>query len=496
MRRDTLLSLAAIILVGLSSLLFDIGVGRIYGDQVLGELALALAIGLGGAQLVGAGLGPALTRYIASDGAQDRISSAYERMLRAYLIGLGLALALAIALFSTSGWLEVNFGLAPALLWPTILLLLLQSAYVLQKAVLYGLGQLEAYSKTELLAALAFGLWLIWMLWNSPASISPFIVANLVFCLAASAIIARFFSKAKAGDPSTEAPAPLQQGARSQELSFGRYAWIAWWGSAAALLRLQILIPLTAYFWPASEVGQLRAAMIVILPMMLIPRAVELALLPRLASAWATEEDSGFRRMSSEALAVTGIGIAFIAGPLILAAGPFLSLLFGPGFSSAISSLRWIVVAAWALGMAAPAVSSLSGADGVRIPNAAGIAGLLSSLIGWSYWIPRYGAEGAAIGLAAGSIVNAAIPLWAAARRYEITIFRTFRTQFLSILLLLLGLYCLGSERWSAEGIWTLSPQSLTLPIVLILLYWLALIATERERLLNVLRISSDAAST
>ena len=64
--RDTALSLVAISLVGGSAAVYNVAVGRVLGQTALGHAGVALAVGLGVAQVATAGVAPAITRFAAA----------------------------------------------------------------------------------------------------------------------------------------------------------------------------------------------------------------------------------------------------------------------------------------------------------------------------------------------------------------------------------------------------------------------------------------------
>ena len=453
--RDSLWSLAAIILVGLSAAAFNALVGRFLGQAALGQAGLALAIGLGGAQVATAGLAPAITRFGAARLAAGDPAGARRALGGGLAAALGLGAGLALALLLLGPGRAERLGLPPGLLAASAGLLALQAAYIALKAALYGLGRVGAYARAELPAALTFAALLAALLAGAPLSlVSPFLAANLVFALRAAWLLARAWPGGQAGGeapPAAELAAIAPEAAPvSSATRMPRYTLIASIGSAAALARLQLVLLLTAALWSVEEVGRLQAALTFLPPVMLLPRALELALLPRLARDWGGADRAAFRRRTAAALRLSALGLSLAAGGLGLAAGWLLPALFGPGFGAALPALRWTLLAAWSLGLASPAVTALSGADGVAVPNAAGLAGLATSLVAWAIWLPAGGATAAAAGLAVGSLVNAGIPLIWAIRRYDLAARPLLATLTRSGVLLLTGVLLLA--RWPAAA--------------------------------------------
>jgi len=422
--RDGLLSLIAITIVGGSAAVYSVVVGRVLGPTALGHAGVALAIGLGGAQLSAAGIAPAITRFTAFRLAGGLASEARRAVVLGVAAALGVGVGVAVGVVLSAPAWSARVGLPANLVAPAALLIALQAAYIGLKAALYGLGRVGAYAWAEVAGGVAFAAGLAAVLAGGPVSlIAPFLWANAAFggaaAVACRGLGARQAGRAGMGHWGLAARHTGSTAAgRSSVPSPTRFALIATVGSAAALARLQLPVIVTAVAWPPAEVGRLGAALAFLPPMLLVPRALELALLPALAGAWGLGDRGAFRQLLARASRMTAASQSLALAVLLIAGPRLLTTLFGPEFAAAGGALRAVVVAAWALGLAVPAVVALSASDGVAVPNAAGVAGLGVSLIVWSVLVPTAGATGAAIGLAAGSLVNAGVPLAVAARRF------------------------------------------------------------------------------
>ena len=132
----------------------------IYRNQYASFLNLcwpmALALGMGAAQVAVSGIGPATTRFTAAAlaaGRPGRARAALTAGLTAAVLLGGLFAA--VAGLSSERWsarLGLSSGLAAAAAW----LVLAQSAYLGLKAALYGLGLVRGYAAAELIGGVAF----------------------------------------------------------------------------------------------------------------------------------------------------------------------------------------------------------------------------------------------------------------------------------------------------------------------------------------------------
>lgn len=468
---DAAWSLLAISLVGGSAAVYSMLVGRRLGEVSLGQAGLALALGLGLAQLATAGAAPASTRFTAFHRAAGDPRSA-RHSLRGGLVAcvlLGLALA-ALTLLLAPRWAE-GLGLAPVLVAPAALLVALQAAYIGLKAACFGLGRVAAYARLEILAALAFAAGLPIALSGDPARLlAPFLLADALFLALGLGLLVR--GSQRHGEPvvggDAPRPAPPEAAEPTQAVEPGpvvpqvpgrkpppgdpiRYAAVATLGSAASMARLPLAVLWTGAWAGDAEAGLLQAALAFLPLVLLAPRALELALFPRLAAAWGQADPAALRRRSEESTLIAAATVSPLAGALLIAGPSLLALLFGPPFAAAAPALAGVVLAGWALGIATPAVTALAGADGLAIPNAAGLLGLLGALAVWSASVAALGATGAALGLALGAGLNAAWPILAARRRYALDLRPA--AGLTALALLILAPAWLAARQWPALGL-------------------------------------------
>jgi O-antigen/teichoic acid export membrane protein len=97
-----------------------------------------------------------------------------------------------------------------------------------------------------------------------------------------------------------------------------------------------------------------------------------------------------------------------------------MQLLFGSEYASASLTLQILILSACTTILAVPAGNSLSGTRYVKIPNVAGVLGLVSCLVLWPFLIPKYGIVGTAAGFLVSTIVTSSIQLYYAWRHFNL----------------------------------------------------------------------------
>jgi O-antigen/teichoic acid export membrane protein len=447
-------------------------VGRILGPAILGQAGMSLAIGLGSAQVIAAGIGPATTRFAALRRARGDFGGARRAVRNGIVAALVIAVTAALALLWILPPSASALDLPSELITPIALLVVLQSLYIATKAGLYGLGRVATYVSAETIAALAFVSALAVVLAGSQvAAIAPFIVANAAF----AGVVAVAISRRSASNPEDSAPeeqaaeaggaaaerqvaavggadgpaGPDPTGPGREPESMTKYALVATTGTVAAIVRLQLPPLVLGASWGAAEVGVLQAALVFLPLVLLLPRGLELALFPALSGSFASRESPLFRQQVEDSQHTIAVALAMVGGGLLICGPALLTALYGSDFASSGPVLDWIVIAAWAVGLAVPAVAALSGADRVAIPNIAGVLALVVSVLTWWMVVPARGAVGAAEGLAYGSLVILALPFVAAWHRYGLGVGAGAAAFLRSSALV--GMFVIASRAWGVH---------------------------------------------
>ena len=278
--------------------------------------------------------------------------------------------------------------------------------YLAGKAVAFGLGRIKTYSAAELAGALAFAL-----------AVGVAVVAGtsvwLFYALAAAYLpVAALTALARPGDdPGRDGPLPYRR--------LVGYGVVGTVGSLAGV-GFTSTTPLAAgVVGGITGTALVGAALTLLEPLNLAPRAIGLALLPQMSEANAADEAETAR----EAL-LTGTRL------VTAAAAPFCIFLFlerdrvlGWIFSEGLvggATLGWFTLAFFVSVVGAPAVTSLA-ALGVReaaISMSSSIVGFGVAGALWFALGQEMGTAAIALGYAAGSVIQVAVPLRVATVRY------------------------------------------------------------------------------
>lgn len=402
----TVLSLVTIGVSGLIRLVFSVLVGRVFGASVLGHVNTVISAAVFATLLCAPGMGQAVARYLATAGL-DGTSAVGRRMLAwatviHHLVCLGLSVLVAV-LVPVDGWpdrllvLGLTFG---------------YGTYTYYKAVLYGVDRVERYAVLELSWDGMFVLALIAVAVSGSSHwvLAPLVLVYLGFSLGAHVSL---FPRIAAA----EGPARTDAVERRKILSFAAITTVGT-VSSAGFLQLSQIFAFRAD--PGHGAGLFTAAMTLVTPAYLLPRAISVVLFPAMARAAGKSDRQSVRRqldVGTNVLAAAMLpGFALVG----MMATSLVTLFYSESFAAAGPTLVVMVWATWVSIASVPAVNALSSDTGRSYLVPAG-ASVLGFLIGLGWWlIAGTSILAVAWGYLAGSVVQSAIPMVECWRRHGV----------------------------------------------------------------------------
>lgn len=398
------LSVVGLVIIGLVRFAEQVGASAFFGVEALAWVTASISIATLATVVGPAGLSAGITK-LTSELRGSKIEQASGFVTLATRLALLLTVVGAIA-----GGIYARFdptlgsGDTAQMIGAGVLTLAF-GLYLTGKSILYGEEQVGKYVRAETFGGVLFvlGMALVVIADAPRAIVLPLAVAYVPVGWVA---ITRL--RGTIGDRRPLPVRPL--------LGYGAV------GSVGSLSGVGFTraTPLVAGFLAgvpgAALVG---AALAVLEPLYLAPRAIGLALLPRLSFERATGS-----RPAGLVKAATGI-VALAVGPfcalLIFERERILQIVFSDQIVGGIT-LAWFSAAFFVSVVGAPAVTSLA-AIRVRdaaIPMWSSVVGFATAAAIWAILGSRFGTEAVAFGYFVGSVIQVAPPLVVSSRRYEL----------------------------------------------------------------------------
>lgn len=414
------LSLVTIAASGLVRLVFSVLVGHLFGAPLLGHVNVIISAAVFGTLLCSPGLGQAVAREMAIRGLRPGDAAGRSLLRGATAAHHALCLAVAVLaglLVPADGWQQHVLAMA---------LTFGYGCYTYYKAVLYGVDLVRRYAALELgwdglfLAALIA----VAVTGSQPWVLAPMVLLYLGFSAGAHRSV--LHPRRPAGEMAPGASTAVEAAAAPEPhggfavpwRALAAFAAVTAVGTASSAGFLQLSQLFAARAGSGHDSGLFAAAMTLVTPAYLLPRAISLVLFPAMARAAGRADTARVRShltIGTHALAAAMLPGFVLAGCL---AATLLGGIYGSGFAGGGATFAVMAWATWVSIASVPAVNALSSdtGRGYLIPAGASVLGFCVGLVLWL-------AAGTSImlvawGYLAGSVLQSAIPVLVAARRH------------------------------------------------------------------------------
>ena len=442
---NIVLTIVALVSVGLTRLLFNAIVIRSFGPEVLGNINLAISTACLFSLVASAGLGPAATKYIAEYlGKGEKENSRCSFTIGLFLT-VGLSVIMSLVMFRFSKQLATAMNAEPSWFVKTSLIVMLYSLYLFYKNTYYGINKVKTYLKSEIFADVVFFLALfILVIYKLTAFlVVPFILLYTIFLLCAVYTQRSWISFSFMND--------LRFKKISMEmLSFSAICML---GTSASMGGRLFSTMLTGSYATLAETGYYSAVLSVSMPFYLLPRSIGLVLFPSIALYYGRKDLKSIERVLSQStkwLLVTAslpCGIAVIFSELIF------RVVTGADYAPGILALRILLVHVYVGIIGVPAINTLLGTKYAYIPNTASVLGLIVAIACWKVLIPTLGIVGTAIGILAMIVTIVCICVYFAQKLFGSDVLASIRIALVAAVMavasILLGKALFSSPLYS-----------------------------------------------
>jgi O-antigen/teichoic acid export membrane protein len=426
--KNIIMTVIALTFLGMTNLVFNILIAKEFDAATLGSLNLVISTALLFSLIITTGFGSAVTKYLAeylgkrdSNGARlsFQISFKFVFVLSALLFIFAVILSEPISNI---------IGVERKLFLFATPLIPLYAFYELYKNSYYGVNIVKKYLRNEIISDIIFFMILgVVVFYLRCWLILPFILLYLVFTMLSTADFFCYLKPVKV----------KQKGITKNIVAFASISFI---GTFASMSRMRLSMVLSGVYVSAEHVGYYAAAYSFLTALYLIPRAMSLVIFPSFSYHYGKNDYRGITKILNQSTRWLSIIILLLGGIAVFLSKNILQLLFGSEYANASLTLQVLILSACASIVAIPAVNSLSGTKYVKIPNIAGVLGLISCLVLWPFLIPKYGIVGTSIGFLISTIVTSSIPMYYAWKYFNLDLKKFSQILLISFLILVVSL--------------------------------------------------------
>jgi len=407
----TALSLVTIATSGLVRLVFSLLIGHVFGAAMLGHANVIVSAAVFGTLLCSPGLGQSVARQMATRGLSASDPAGRFLLVRATALHHALCVVVAVGVGVLA---PAHVGTEQIL---AIALTIAYGCYTYYKAVLYGVDLVRRYAVLELTWDALFLVSLVAVVLVGARSwvLAPMVLVYGGFSIGAHRAM---LPRRRAAEPRPAAVGHAT-GDRPWWRAIGGFALVTTLGTASSAGFLQLSQIFAMRAGGDHGAGLFAAALSLVTPAYLLPRAISVVLFPAMARAAGRADSARVRmqlKVGTEVLAAALLPFFSLVGVLATAV---LTLAYGRGFADGGVTLAVMVWATWVSVASVPAVNALSSDPGRGYLVPAG-ASLVGFLIGMSVWF-TFGStiEAVAWGYLAGSAIQSVVPMVEAARRHH-----------------------------------------------------------------------------
>jgi len=425
---NVILTMFALVLLGLTKLIFNIAIGRIFGAAILGSISIAISTSLLLSFIITTGFGPAAVKFLAEHRGRGDVDATKDvfKFILVLMTLLSLVIMGAALLFSSV--ISERVGIDRDLFIFATALIPLYALYMFYKNAYYGLDEIKKYAKIELLSDIIFFISLfVVVFYIKSLLLLPFIIMYIVFLVISIYNLRTYLA------PSGKHPSGIYKNVLM-------FAGISFIGTFASMSRANLSITLSGAYVGATAVGYYAAAYSILTIFQFVPMAVRRVIAPTFSHQYGQNNISSVSKLLNISTTYLLIILSFMGSVGIILSGRILQIMYGTEYVYASTVLQIMIISIFISIITMPSVSSLSSTKYVKIPNIAGVLGLITSLVFWVIMIPRFGIEGTAIGYLSGTVVNSLIPLYYARKYYMLDLWRNLKIVATTVLILLVSL--------------------------------------------------------
>lgn len=408
--KNTILTIVALIFLGMTNLVFNILIAKEFDAATLGSLNLVISTALLFSLIITTGFGSAVTKYLAEYmGKRDSNGARLSFQISFKFVFVLSALLFIFAVILSEPVSNI-IGVERKLFLFATPLIPLYAFYELYKNSYYGVNSVGKYLRNEVISDIIFFTVLsVVVFYLRCWLILPFILLYLVFTMLSTA---DFFCYLK----------PVKVKQKGITKSIVAFASISFVGTFASMSRMRLSMVLSGVYVSTEYVGYYAAAYSFLTALYLIPRAMSLALFPSFSYHYGKNDYGIITKILNQSTRWLSIIILLLGGITVFLSKNILQILFGSEYTNASLTLQILILSACTSIVAIPAVNSLSGTKYVKIPNIAGVLSLISCLVLWPFLIPKYGIVGTSVGFLVSTIVTSSIPLYYAWKYFNLNL--------------------------------------------------------------------------
>ena len=391
--KNAIVTAIALALFGLTTLTYNVLIGRIYGVATLGLANTAIStvffIGIFVAFFRGAS-----SKIVAEYTGRQDAESANYLMTFSLLFTMSLGSISIVILLIIKNHFMMTLNLTNTIFLWILLFIPLRGLFDVFRNMYYGTFRVDQYLKVLVISCIFFFIVLVFFGFITLPLLLPFILMYLIFSLVSIYI----FKDNLNFKVSKKIKREVQRYALS-------YASIAIIGNVSGMGISNFGVILSAMYLNAIQVGYFSAANSLMSVLNFIPAVLPYALSPIISREFGKNNIGGIKRTLNRTMRIWAVTLGLITGLGIIYSRLFLNLFFGSEYLSAVLPLTILIMGFYIGSIIIPMISTLSGTKYIYISSLSGVLGFIAGTIAFIFLIPNYGIVGTALSIAIANFI-------------------------------------------------------------------------------------------
>lgn len=397
----------ALVFLGLTKLIFNISIGRVFGSSTLGVVTIAMSIAFLFVTVTGF-FQNATPKYMAEYLGREDFDAAKTMFNIGFYFTFCLCILVTLIALMLSGGISSKIGIERDVFLLAIPLISLYTFYLTYRRIYYGVNKVKQYLRVEIISDILFLACLgVVVFYIKSLFLLPFILSYIIFFILSTYFFRSYFGHSKA-DRRIIAKRAVT------------YSSLDLVGNLAGMGSMNLSVVLTGLYVSKEWIGYYAAAYSIALLLTFVPKMIGPVLFSSQSYLFGKNRHDLINETLNTFTKWLLVIISLIGGIGVLLSDFILKILFGVSYTIASPILQILFISAIVSLVGVPINSTFYGTKYIHLSMIYGVISFVVCVSSWLMLIPKYGVFGTALGLCFGAISALIFGMYYARKHFDL----------------------------------------------------------------------------
>ena len=397
----------ALVVLGLTKLIFNISIGRVFGASTLGIVTIAMSTAFLLVTVTGF-FQNATPKYMAEYLGRDDFDATKTMFKMGFFFTLCLSILVTFITLMFSEWISSKIGIERNIFLLAVPLISLYTFYLTYRRIYYGVNKVKQYLRVEIISDIFFLISLgVVIFYIKSQFLLPFILSYMIFFILSTYSFRSYFGHSKADRKI------IAKRATS-------YSSLDLVGNLASMGTINLSVVLTGLYVSKEWIGYYAAATSIALLLTFVPKMIDPVLFSSQSYQFGKNRHDLINKTLNTFTKWLVLIVSLIGGLGILLSSLILKILFGISYTIASPILQLLFISVIVRLVGSPINSTFYGTKYIHLSMIWGLIGFATCVSTWLILIPVYGVFGTALGLCFGAISSLTFGLYYAHKHFNL----------------------------------------------------------------------------